>query len=396
MNIAKTYWYLKNILNDKENEKLRKLQFEHKYGKILADEKIKALEDERLKRIKKENELMSNLLMPIYDDLDLFALNITKILLKYKEYQKELKHYRFKLDRDYFKEFEYSIVNGIKENIVDVVKNDFTIFDDDFEKYKKKLMDKIHLKLKKADLHVKYLNVIEECFLFHKKNKINFEKIIGKAKINSAKTYYLRKYILNESKNFDKKFYEDNYKRLELLLIENNAKRKINNRVIENYNMNVQDINKHYEDEDEYIEEKDIIEIPYEKKNIKKSFFDKLSEKSSSKNSVEKYLEQLSTYSKNKKFNNSYNQFNIDNNDNINNSNEINNNINENINMNNNINNSINKNSNNDNIISNMNNNLNNNINNNNNTNINEESKSSIIHHLIEIQSSRSQSNNSN
>jgi hypothetical protein len=169
MNIAKTYWYLKNILNDKENEKLRKLQFEHKYGKILADEKIKALEDERLKRIKKENELMSNLLMPIYDDLDLFALNITKILLKYKEYQKELKHYRFKLDRDYFKEFEYSIVNGIKENIVDVVKNDFTIFDEDFEKYKKKLMDKIHLKLKKADLHVKYLNVIEECFLFHKK-----------------------------------------------------------------------------------------------------------------------------------------------------------------------------------------------------------------------------------
>jgi hypothetical protein len=379
MNIAKTYWYLKNILDEKENEKLRNLQFETKFGKSIADEKLKALEKERLKKIQKENEIMSNYLMPIYDDLDLFALNITKIFLKYKEYQKELKNFRFKLDRDYFKEFEYSIVNGIKENIVDVVKNDFSVFDDDFEKYKKKMMDKINLKLKKANLHVKYLNVIDECFLFHKKNKINFEKIIAKAKINSAKTFYLRKYILNESKNFDKKFYEDNYKRLELLLIENNAKRKINNNVIENYNMKVEDINKHYEDEEEYYEEKNIIEIPYKKK-IKKSFFDKLSEKSS-KNSVEKYLEQLSTYSKNKQFNNSYNI--------SNNNNNSKNNIDKNINMNN-ISNSNNINNNNN--ITNSSN-LNNNFNNN--TNISQESKSSIIQHLTEIQSSRSQSKSS-
>jgi hypothetical protein len=379
MNIAKTYWYLKNILDEKENEKLRNLQFETKFGKSIADEKLKALEKERLKNIQKENEIMSNYLMPIYDDLDLFALKITKILLKYKEYQKELKNFRFKLDRDYFKEFEYSIVNGIKENIVDVVKNDFSVFDDDFEKYKKKMMDKIDLKLKKANLHVKYLNVIDECFLFHKKNKINFEKIIAKAKINSAKTFYLRKYILNESKNFDKKFYEDNYKRLELLLIENNAKRKINNNVIENYNMKVEDINKHYEDEEEYYEEKNIIEIPYKKK-IKKSFFDKLSEKSS-KNSVEKYLEQLSTYSKNKQFNNSYN---------ISNNNNSKNNIEKNININN-ISNS--NNINNDNNFTNSN--LNKKFDNNNNTNISQESKSSIINHLTEIQSSRSQSKSS-
>ena len=379
MNIAKTYWYLNNILNEKENEKLRNLQFETKFGKSIADEKLKALEKERLKKIQKENEIMSNYLMPIYDDLDLFALNITKIFLKYKEYQKELKNFRFKLDRDYFKEFEYSIVNGIKENIVDVVKNDFSVFDDDFEKYKKKMMDKIDLKLKKANLHVKYLNVIDECFLFHKKNKINFEKIIAKAKINSAKTFYLRKYILNESKNFDKKFYEDNYKRLELLLIENNAKRKINNNVIENYNMKVEDINKHYEDEEEYYEEKNIIEIPYKKK-IKKSFFDKLSEKSS-KNSVEKYLEQLSTYSKNKQFNNSYN---------ISNNNNSKNNIEKNININN-ISNS--NNINNDNNFTNSN--LNKKFDNNNNTNISQESKSSIINHLTEIQSSRSQSKSS-
>ena len=377
MNIAKTYWYLKNILDEKENEKLRNLQFETKFGKSIADEKLKALEKERLKNIQKENEIMSNYLMPIYDDLDLFALKITKILLKYKEYQKELKNFRFKLDRDYFKEFEYSIVNGIKENIVDVVKNDFSVFDDDFEKYKKKMMDKINLKLKKANLHVKYLNVIDECFLFHKKNKINFEKIIAKAKINSAKTFYLRKYILNESKNFDKKFYEDNYKRLELLLIENNAKRKINNNVIENYNMKVEDINKHYEDEEEYYEEKNIIEIPYKKK-IKKSFFDKLSEKSS-KNSVEKYLEQLSTYSKNKQFNNSYN---------ISNNNNSKNNIEKNININN-ISNSNNINNNNNFTNSNLNNNFNNSI------NISQESKSSIINHLTEIQSSRSQSKSS-
>ena len=386
MNIAKTYWYLKNILDEKENEKLRNLQFETKFGKSIADEKLKALEKERLKNIQKENEIMSNYLMPIYDDLDLFALNITKILLKYKEYQKELKNFRFKLDRDYFKEFEYSIVNGIKENIVDVVKNDFSVFDDDFEKYKKKMMDKINLKLKKANLHVKYLNVIDECFLFHKKNKINFEKIIAKAKINSAKTFYLRKYILNESKNFDKKFYEDNYKRLELLLIENNAKRKINNNVIENYNMKVEDINKHYEDEEEYYEEKNIIEIPYKKK-IKKSFFDKLSEKSSSKNSVEKYLEQLSTYSKNKQL---YNSYNISNNNN-NISKKIKNNSENNMNNNSNMNNiNINNNMNNNNNITNSN--LNNNFNNN---NISQESKSSIIHHLTEIQSSRSQSKSS-
>ena len=39
MNIAKTYWYLKNILDEKENEKLRNLQFETKFGKSYADEK---------------------------------------------------------------------------------------------------------------------------------------------------------------------------------------------------------------------------------------------------------------------------------------------------------------------------------------------------------------------
>ena len=70
MNIAKTYWYLKNILDEKENEKLRNLQFETKFGKSIADEKLKALEKERLKNIQKENEIMSNYLMPIYDDLD--------------------------------------------------------------------------------------------------------------------------------------------------------------------------------------------------------------------------------------------------------------------------------------------------------------------------------------
>lgn len=84
MEIAKTYWLLNNNVNQPKADY-------YKYSNKTPYERgVEALDYYRYfggKPLNIEKTYLNRLIMPIYDDLDLFQLNITKKLLKIKEFQ---------------------------------------------------------------------------------------------------------------------------------------------------------------------------------------------------------------------------------------------------------------------------------------------------------------------
>ena len=84
MDIAKTYW----LLNDKINQP--KVDYYQYSNKTPYQRGLEALDYFRYyggKPLNIEKTYYNRLLMPIFDDLDLFQLKITKIFLQIKEYQ---------------------------------------------------------------------------------------------------------------------------------------------------------------------------------------------------------------------------------------------------------------------------------------------------------------------
>ena len=87
MEFAKTYWFL----NDKINQP--KIEYYQHSNKTPYERGIEALDYFRYyggKPLNIEKTYYNRLLMPIFDDLDLFQLDITKILLQIKENQANL------------------------------------------------------------------------------------------------------------------------------------------------------------------------------------------------------------------------------------------------------------------------------------------------------------------
>ena len=84
MEIEKTYWLLNNNVNQPKADY-------YKYSNKTPYERgVEALDYYRYfggKPLNIEKTYLNRLIMPIYDDLDLFQLNITKKLLKIKEFQ---------------------------------------------------------------------------------------------------------------------------------------------------------------------------------------------------------------------------------------------------------------------------------------------------------------------
>ena len=84
MEIAKTYWLLNNNVNQPKADY-------YKYSNKTPYERgVEALDYYRYfggKPLNIEKTYLNRLIMPIYDDLDLFQLKITKKLLKIKEFQ---------------------------------------------------------------------------------------------------------------------------------------------------------------------------------------------------------------------------------------------------------------------------------------------------------------------
>ena len=84
MDIAKTYW----LLNDKINQP--KVDYYQYSNKTPYQRGLEALDYFRYyggKPLNIEKTYYNRLLMPIFDDLDLFQLDITNIFLKFKEFQ---------------------------------------------------------------------------------------------------------------------------------------------------------------------------------------------------------------------------------------------------------------------------------------------------------------------
>lgn len=84
MELAKTYWFL----NDKINQP--KIDYYQHSNKTPYERGIEALDYFRYyggKPLNIEKTYYNRLLMPIFDDLDLFQLDITNIFLKFKEFQ---------------------------------------------------------------------------------------------------------------------------------------------------------------------------------------------------------------------------------------------------------------------------------------------------------------------
>ena len=89
MDIAKTYW----LLNDKINQP--KVDYYQYSNKTPYQRGLEALDYFRYyggKPLNIEKTYYNRLLMPIFDDLDLFQLKITKIFLKIKENQSTFQH----------------------------------------------------------------------------------------------------------------------------------------------------------------------------------------------------------------------------------------------------------------------------------------------------------------
>ena len=89
MDIAKTYW----LLNDKINQP--KVDYYQYSNKTPYQRGLEALDYFRYyggKPLNIEKTYYNRLLMPIFDDLDLFQLKITKIFLEIKENQSTFQH----------------------------------------------------------------------------------------------------------------------------------------------------------------------------------------------------------------------------------------------------------------------------------------------------------------
>ena len=89
MDIAKTYW----LLNDKINQP--KVDYYQYSNKTPYQRGLEALDYFRYyggKPLNIEKTYYNRLLMPIFDDLDLFQLKITKIFLQIKENQSNFEH----------------------------------------------------------------------------------------------------------------------------------------------------------------------------------------------------------------------------------------------------------------------------------------------------------------
>ena len=127
MELAKAYWLLNNNLNQQKADY-------YKYSdKTPYERGMEALNYYRYyggKPLNIEKTYYNRLLMPIYDDLDLFQLNITKKLLKIKEFQDD-----FEMDQT-TKEI-LNLTKIVPISIKEIIKNKKCIFKDIVSEFKK-------------------------------------------------------------------------------------------------------------------------------------------------------------------------------------------------------------------------------------------------------------------
>ena len=274
MDIAKTYW----LLNDKINQP--KVDYYQYSNKTPYQRGLEALDYFRYyggKPLNIEKTYYNRLLMPIFDDLDLFQLKITKIFLQIKDYQSTfINDNNIKELANLNKTIPILVKDIIKNN-----KNQYKAIKEELKLLKNGIKDDIRQIFSTRTILLPFVQYMEHREL---KSQEIMKNIRLKFKMNSNKVKNLRENLLVEDNLIQKMEAKKEVERYNEYLI--NIKKDLESRgrimKIERLKMKINDVQMKLEKE---AKQKD--EIPKVKRKIiclGYYKYDEIEKKSSSKN----------------------------------------------------------------------------------------------------------------
>ena len=274
MDIAKTYW----LLNDKINQP--KVDYYQYSNKTPYQRGLEALDYFRYyggKPLNIEKTYYNRLLMPIFDDLDLFQLKVTKIFLQIKEYQSTF------INDNNIKELA-NLNKTIPILVKDIIKNNknhYKAIKEELKLLKNGIKDDIRQIFSTRTILLPFVQYMEHREL---KSQEIMKNIRLKFKMNSNKVKNLRENLLVEDNLIQKMEAKKEVERYNEYLI--NIKKDLESRgrimKIERLKMKINDVQMKLEKE---AKQKD--EIPKVKRKIiclGYYRYDEIEKKSNSKN----------------------------------------------------------------------------------------------------------------
>ena len=297
MDIAKTYW----LLNDKINQP--KVDYYQYSNKTPYQRGLEALDYFRYyggKPLDIEKTYYNRLLMPIFDDLDLFQLKITKIFLQIKDYQSTF------INDNNIKELA-NLNKTIPILVKDIIKNNknhYKAIKEELKLLKNGIKDDIRQIFSTRTILLPFVQYMEHREL---KSQEIMKNIRLKFKMNSNKVKNLRENLLVEDNLIQKMEAKKEVERYNEYLI--NIKKDLESRgrimKIERLKMKINDVQMKLEkeakqkDEIPKVKRKIICLGYYRYDEIEKKSISKNKEKSSKKSSKSKKSKSKTT--KNKK-----------------------------------------------------------------------------------------------
>ena len=305
MEFAKTYWFL----NDKINQP--RIDYYQYSNKTPYETGIEALDYFRYycgKPLNIEKTYYNRLLMPIFDDLDIFQLDITNIFLRFKEFQGNINQDEAVKE---LRNLNKTILIIVKE-IIKHRKNHIKSIIEELKIAKKGIKSDINKIFHSRTMLLPFIQYMQQRELNAQERNKN---IRYKFKINSNKVRNLRENMLVEENLIEKMEAKREVERYNeyLISIKKSLESRARNMKIERLKMKINDVQMNLEKE--MAKNKDIIKVrrkvtfcgfyrfdEIKKSENKSSYDDKKSKKSSSKkNKISKNNKSISSKtSKNK------------------------------------------------------------------------------------------------
>ena len=305
MELARTYWFL----NDKINQP--KIDYYQHSNKTPYERGIEALDYFRYyggKPLNIEKTYYNRLLMPIFDDLDIFQLDITNIFLRFKEFQGNINQDEAVKE---LRNLNKTILIIVKE-IIKHRKNHIKSIIEELKITKKGIKSDINKIFHSRTMLLPFIQYMQQRELNAQERNKN---IRYKFKINSNKVRNLRENMLVEENLIEKIEAKREVERYNeyLISIKKSLESRARNMKIERLKMKINDVQMNLEKE--MAKNKDIIKVrrkvtfcgfyrfdEIKKSENKSSYDDKKSKKSSSKkNKISKNNKSISSKtSKNK------------------------------------------------------------------------------------------------
>ena len=305
MELARTYWFL----NDKINQP--KIDYYQHSNKTPYERGIEALDYFRYyggKPLNIEKTYYNRLLMPIFDDLDIFQLDITNIFLRFKEFQGNINQDEAVKE---LRNLNKTILIIVKE-IIKHRKNHIKSIIEELKIAKKGIKSDINKIFHSRTMLLPFIQYMQQRELNAQERNKN---IRYKFKINSNKVRNLRENMLVEENLIEKMEAKREVERYNeyLISIKKSLESRARNMKIERLKMKINDVQMNLEKE--MAKNKDIIKVrrkvtfcgfyrfdEIKKSENKSSYDDKKSKKcSSKKNKISKNNKSISSKtSKNK------------------------------------------------------------------------------------------------